>query len=75
MCILLKQGFGVAVMVPKLNCVVRELFLDMLLEKVRPRTFAGHGIVPILEREDNISFSVRHIDGRLAVVRRHHEQG
>ena len=59
-CILLKQGFGVAVMVPKLNCVVRGLLLDMLLDKVRPRTFAGHGRVRILEREDDISFFVRH---------------
>ena len=62
-------------MVPKLNCVVRGLLLDMLLDKVRPRTFAGHGIVRILEHEDDISFFVRHIDARLSVVRRHHEQG
>ena len=74
-CILLKQGFGVGVMVTKLNCVVRGLLLDMLLDKVRPRTFAGHGRVRILERKDDISFFVRHIDGQLAVVRRHHEQG
>ena len=70
-----KQVFGVAVMVPNLNDVVRELLLGMLLDKVRPRTFAGHGRVRILEREDDISFFVRNIDGRLAVLRRHHEQG
>ena len=32
--ILTKQGFGVVVMVPNLNCVVRELLLDVLLDKV-----------------------------------------
>ena len=73
--LLLKQGFGVAVMVRNLNCVVRGLLLDMLLDKVRPRTFAGPGRVRILEREYDISLFVRHIDGLLAVVRRHHEQG
>ena len=62
-------------MVPSFNCVVRRLLLDLLLDKVRPRTFAGHGRVRILEREDDISFFVRHIDGRLAVLRWHHEQG
>ena len=62
-------------MVPNLNCVVRGLLLDMLLDKVLPRTFAGHGRVRILEREDDISFFVRRIAGRLAVVMRHHGQG
>ena len=55
-------------MVPNLNCVVPELFMDILLDKVRPRMFAGHGRVRILERKDEISFFVRHIDGRLVVV-------
>ena len=34
LCILTKQGFGVVVMVPNLNCVVRELLPDVLLDKV-----------------------------------------
>ena len=59
-------------MVPNLNCVVREMLLDMLLDKVHPRTFAGHGRVRIPERKDEISFLIEHIDGRLDVVRRHH---
>ena len=62
-------------MVPNLNCVVREMFLDVLLDKVRPRTFAGHGRERILDREDDIFFFARHIDGRFAVVRRHRGQG
>ena len=62
-------------MVPILNYVVQELLLDMLLDKVRPRTFSDHGSVRILKREDGISFFVRHIDVRLVVVRRHRGQG
>ena len=34
LCILTKQGFGVVVMVPNLDCVVRELLPDVLLDKV-----------------------------------------
>ena len=41
----------------------------MLLDKTRLRTPAGHGEMCILEREDDVSFFVQHIDSRLVVVR------
>ena len=45
------------------------------VDKTCPRAPAGHGGMRILEREDDISFFVQHIDGRLLVVRRRRGHG